>query len=180
MQILTVLSDSPISRKWPHVVHRNPFHPDVRKRMVAWRQECDTSHAQCRSSSNEEPLLPSRVLDLNGLPSSESCDDSSTDWKDSFNEKQVQLVITNNGQRGGYIALSYCWGSALPCKTTTENVQKHMKGIAMENLPRTLQESIMVTRMLGVRYIWIDCLCELCLSHRVCDLQLTTYAKHWR
>jgi hypothetical protein len=129
---------------------------------MAWLQDCDTNHAQCSNNCNERPLLPSRVLDLNNLLSSENSAESSTEWRDQFCGKQVQLVTTNSDQRGRYIALSYCWGSALPCKTTTANIQDHMQGIKIENLPRTLRESIMVAGMLSVRYMWIDCLCESC------------------
>lgn len=43
--------------------------------------------------------------------------------------------------------------------TTTANVQRHTDRIIFENLPRTIQDAITVTRRLNLKYIWIDRLC---------------------
>ncbi|KAF2729260.1 HET-domain-containing protein, partial [Polyplosphaeria fusca] len=72
---------------------------------------------------------------------------------------QIRLRESKAGQQGRYVALSYCWGSSLPCKTTLENLETHTLGLSFDNLPNTLQDSIIVTRLLGLRFIWIDCLC---------------------
>ncbi|KAH9203558.1 heterokaryon incompatibility protein-domain-containing protein [Leptodontidium sp. 2 PMI_412] len=64
-----------------------------------------------------------------------------------------------------YIALSHCWGT-LPEKqreksrTTTSNEKEwRTKGFLVEDLTRTFQDAISVTRKLGQRYLWIDSLC---------------------
>lgn len=47
-------------------------------------------------------------------------------------------------------------------KTTTITLLEYTKdGIEWTDLPKTFQEAIMLTRKLGVYYIWIDSLCEL-------------------
>lgn len=128
--------------------------------MHAFVHECDTKHATCAKHDASEPLLPTRVLDLEDLPVCDLVNTTSSDWKGQFRGKTVRLVQTEDDQRGRYLALSYCWGSALPCKTTSKNMQDYISGRCMDDLPRTLQDSIMVARLLGLRYIWIDCLCK--------------------
>src|SRR2546430_2701861 len=53
--------------------------------------------------------------------------------------------------------LSYTWGDGPRYKTTIP--EKHL--IALEKLPLTFQEAIMVSHRLGVRYLWIDAICIL-------------------
>jgi hypothetical protein len=60
---------------------------------------------------------------------------------------------------GSYATLSYCWGRAETIKTFRHNVQDHMKQILMLSLPKSLHDAVIVTRMLGIQYIWIDALC---------------------
>ena len=66
----------------------------------------------------------------------------------------------NRYEYGEYIALSHVWGVAkgLP-KTTEETLQSHKKGVPWATLPRALQEAVVLTRALGVRWLWIDALC---------------------
>jgi hypothetical protein len=59
----------------------------------------------------------------------------------------------------GYIALSYRWGSTNTLTTTMETVRERMAHIALNQMPRTILDAVQVTRRLGVRYLWIDCLC---------------------
>ncbi|KAF2623385.1 HET-domain-containing protein, partial [Macroventuria anomochaeta] len=57
------------------------------------------------------------------------------------------------------IALSYCWGGPQPITTRQDNAQDHTNGIVFSELPKTLQDAIFVTSELGMRYLWVDCLC---------------------
>jgi len=62
-----------------------------------------------------------------------------------------------------YIALSHPWGSAQNHNhfcTTRQNLASRIRdGIAMADLPATLRDAVIVTRALGVRYLWIDTIC---------------------
>jgi Heterokaryon incompatibility protein (HET) len=60
-----------------------------------------------------------------------------------------------------YVALSHCWGKKLFLTTKSTNLANHKKSIAMDALPQTFQDTITVTRKMGVRYLWIDSLCIL-------------------
>jgi len=57
--------------------------------------------------------------------------------------------------------LSYCWGNSIPesSKTTMETIQAHREAINFVLLPKTLREAMIVTRSLGISFIWIDALC---------------------
>ncbi|PQE10453.1 hypothetical protein CJF30_00010436 [Rutstroemia sp. NJR-2017a BBW] len=59
-----------------------------------------------------------------------------------------------------YVALSYCWGSfGLPLKTETNTLEDRLRGIPIQDMPQCFQDAIKVTRIIGLRYIWIDSLC---------------------
>jgi len=65
-----------------------------------------------------------------------------------------------------YVALSHCWGD-LPKEvkdmfcSSTKNICNRQEGFSINDLPRTFQDAIRVTRELGQQYLWIDSLCIL-------------------
>ena len=65
----------------------------------------------------------------------------------------------SNRQRGRYAALSYAWGSEQRLTTTENNLSALQQGIDVSNLSKSLQDAIVVTHRLGIRYLWIDALC---------------------
>lgn len=62
---------------------------------------------------------------------------------------------------GLYTTLSHCWGAKVPIVTTTHNLAAHRDSIPVSSLPPTFQQAVMITRLLGMRYLWIDSLCIL-------------------
>ena len=103
--------------------------------------------------------LPTRLLDLSSLPSQHDIIHCEKDPHEIFCTKSFKLIETTASQ-GCYVALSYCWGKNIPYTTTSKNVEKHQgKGISYEEIPKTLQEAVLVTRLLGLQYLWIDSLC---------------------
>jgi len=61
-----------------------------------------------------------------------------------------------------YTALSYCWGedgSRTQLKTTKESLAARMSGIFEHDMPAVLRDAVLITRLLSVRYLWIDSLC---------------------
>jgi hypothetical protein len=60
-----------------------------------------------------------------------------------------------------YVALSYCWGTKPFLTTTQETLGERKKGIVMIELPRTVRDAVWFTRLLGIRYLWVDSLCIL-------------------
>ncbi|KAI1812232.1 heterokaryon incompatibility protein-domain-containing protein [Poronia punctata] len=90
-------------------------------------------------------ILPTRVLDLEV-------------GKEQQQQQQVCLVL-GKGQTGRYVALSHCWGSGRVVRTTKETFAEFTRGIDVAGLNKTFRDAIMVTRRLGLRYLWIDSLC---------------------
>jgi hypothetical protein len=88
--------------------------------------------------------MPTRVIDV------ETTDSVST----------VKLVEVEEGAKGQYVALSYCWGAATNRFTTTRSSLSARKaGILVSDLPVTFQDAVAMARILGVRYVWIDSIC---------------------
>ncbi len=109
---------------------------------LGWLEECLKSHrtlCPLIASPDGPPKLPTRVIDV-GTP--------------------IKLVETNN-TRGLYACLSHCWGKKQPLTTTRtpDTLERHLKEIQWEQLPKTFQEAVRVTRQFGIQYLWIDSLC---------------------
>lgn len=112
-------------------------------------KSCLSNHSLCRQS--KPTTLPKRVLDLLLGPDSKSLVLHESEW----NEDEQRY------EHGEYTALSHVWGMGKGPQTTTQNLQSHLKGIAWSTLPRAFQEAVVLTRALGIRYLWIDSLCLL-------------------
>jgi len=88
-------------------------------------------------------LLPTRVLDV-------GVEGRSHDIK----------LITLGTEEVKYIALSHCWGDSRSILTTTKlTLKPRQQNIEFNDLPRTFQDAVQITRALDVRYLWIDSLC---------------------
>jgi hypothetical protein len=57
------------------------------------------------------------------------------------------------------------WGPKSHFRTTLSNIADFEQSITLEELPRTFQDAILVTRRLGSRFLWIDSLCIIQDSH---------------
>ncbi|KAJ9644074.1 hypothetical protein H2199_003942 [Coniosporium tulheliwenetii] len=96
-----------------------------------------------------QPEMPRRVLDVS--------------------DEKVRLIDTSldgEPRTGHYAALSHCWGPKQLLTTTQATFRSRIDGIAFEDLPRTFQDAVTVTRTLCLRYIWIDSLCIVQDSHQ--------------
>ncbi|KAF2807000.1 HET-domain-containing protein, partial [Mytilinidion resinicola] len=111
-------------------------------RMRGWIHECDRGHSHCKKP--DSTFMPTRLLDV-GIP---SC-------------KQVRLVLSTDpgSARDNYVALSHCWGPSKPLITTSANISQFQAEIPSTTLPQTFDDAIKITRLLGIRYLWIDSLC---------------------
>lgn len=62
---------------------------------------------------------------------------------------------------GTYLALSYCWGKEPFEVINPQNLARMTEGIPVNSLPLTIQDAMEFTRLLGIRYLWVDSLCIL-------------------
>jgi hypothetical protein len=117
-----------------------------------WLLNCDKHHPGCTKNRHDrkpaESVLPTRLL----------CVDPSRDPND------VRLDIAGKVKGDRYLALSHCWGlskgdPAPTWRTLQENIQSRMNGFKLDELPKTFQHAVEVTRKLGLSYIWIDSIC---------------------
>ncbi|UPL04048.1 hypothetical protein LCI18_014982 [Fusarium solani-melongenae] len=117
-----------------------------------WVDDCDagkSDHQYCQSVTARNPdYLPTRLIDVG-----------------TCQEDPVRLVVTSEDipkvtEPPKYLTLSYCWGkSNSPAKTTPQNYEKRRENIDTESLPLTIQDAIRLTRVMKIRYLWVDALC---------------------
>ncbi len=117
------------------------------KTILGWLDQCIHSHQRCQRFGEENVgdvfrRLPARVLDLRPSMST------------SANSPQLTEDFC-----GPYVALSHCWGNTRHITTEKNNIEGHKKGIPLQRLPKTLQDAIVFTKSIGLRYLWIDSLC---------------------
>jgi len=105
-----------------------------------WLSDCVASHPNCPQSPTSR--LPSRILDL-GL---------------STGTSDLRLRANVKGH-GRYATLSHCWGKSQPLQLTQATNDEFQHQITYESLPKTFQDAVTTTRLLGLRYLWIDSLC---------------------
>lgn len=117
--------------------HDNPTNDAVTHQIKQWLKKCLVSHPDCGGMTKNHRFLPTRVIDVN----------------------RMQLHMSRPDETEPYTALSYCWGGAQVFKTTVKNFQVMVESIQLYSMPQTLQDAVHVTRQIGIRYLWVDCLC---------------------
>jgi hypothetical protein len=105
-----------------------------------WLEECTTSHPACEQ--RQDSRLPTRVINV------------------EVNGKDPRLYVTHN-ERGRYATLSHCWGQVPILTTTNSNLDDMKASIPLKQMPKTFREAVIVTRRLGLKFLWIDSLCIL-------------------
>ncbi|EUC43648.1 hypothetical protein COCMIDRAFT_100330 [Bipolaris oryzae ATCC 44560] len=99
-----------------------------------------------------QPNAQSAVTALNYLPS------RLIQLRD---EGSLRIVKTSTieGHEPKFAALSYVWGTnqTFILLSTTEDMLT--TGFGIEQLPKTIQDAVTVTRRVGIEYIWVDALC---------------------
>ncbi|PMD51473.1 HET-domain-containing protein [Hyaloscypha bicolor E] len=107
--------------------------------LKGWLNDC-LSHPGC-AEKWKPTLLPTRVIDVGS------------------ENKEPRLYLSRTEETGRYVALSYCWGGKYFIRTTKSTISMRMQNIPLSDFPRTLKEAIIVVRLLGYQYLWIDSLC---------------------
>ena len=111
-----------------------------------WINNCFSNHPGCGGKDKTLPfILPRRVI-----------------WVGSEDREEPRLALTDGGGLERYAALSHCWGDPekiLDTKTLT--LQERLHCISLSALPKTFQDAVIITRNLGLKFLWIDSLCIL-------------------
>ncbi|KAK7703459.1 hypothetical protein SLS64_009129 [Diaporthe eres] len=85
--------------------------------------------------------MPSRVLHISGT------------------DKEPTIRLSTDHATEPYAALSYCWGADQPSKTTRAKLGSYLNDVDFSTLPSTIQDAAIVTRGIGLSYLWVDALC---------------------
>jgi hypothetical protein len=131
-------------------IHRRPLADTLSQSniqsMRSWTKDC-LQHEEC----TRDTFIPKRLIDLGS------------------SIEPLRIVLTSEDDRfynrqhtPEYLALSYCWGpphaSRLPLKTEMRSLSSRMRGIRLEEIPKTIADSFTVSRVLGYQFIWVDSL----------------------
>jgi hypothetical protein len=107
---------------------------------MQWIKQCNNEHSFCVTA--EPPALPSRVIDVGH----------------EADGHFIKLCETG-GENGRYISLSHCWGAVTQFTTTKATLAAHKTRINFDDLPKSFRDAIQLTRLLGIRFLWIDSIC---------------------
>ncbi|KAG5744700.1 hypothetical protein H9Q70_012598 [Fusarium xylarioides] len=113
--------------------------PGALRVVSSWLKNCQDNHEKC---CHDHTTLPSRVLAVG-----------------SIGDSSIKLIETNAGTIGKYASLSHCWGSVPMLTTTRISLHAHMSGISDTDLPKSFGDAVILSRYLGIPYLWIDSLC---------------------
>lgn len=104
---------------------------------VTWYNRCQQDHEECRPK-NRLPN-PTRLIDVISHPN-------------------PFLELHPEQPNCTWAALSYCWGGDSDFVLNETTAPNLVSGHPLESFPATLRDAIVVTRDLGIRYLWIDAL----------------------
>jgi hypothetical protein len=112
--------------------------------MSGKHKEC-TSLVSCTSRTS---TLPTRLIDVG------------TQDEDILRLVESQTQYPRDATKPLYFTLSYRWGEGnRSARTTLSNVQQRNQHISIQELPKTIQDAIKITRGMKIRYLWVDAVC---------------------
>ena len=108
-----------------------------------WISDCKSSHPRCRLDT--ALWVPTRLLYVGGP------------------EDPRLVEAAQEGVQEPYAALSHMWGDPSqipPLRTISSKYRDYMEtGIPLWMLSENFADAVIVTRQMGLHYIWIDSLC---------------------
>ncbi|UKZ60273.1 uncharacterized protein TrAtP1_001556 [Trichoderma atroviride] len=110
-----------------------------------WVDDCVKTHDGCREVQQLgfESCTPTRLIDVG-----------------TTHENTVKLVDSGGLSKPRYLIFSYCWGASNDrSKTTRANIEQRRESILIAALPESIRDAIAVTKLMGVRYLWVDAIC---------------------
>ena len=126
-----------------------------------WIRECNESHSKCHRPT--KTMLPSRVIDVGS--------------SDGLSEPRL---VISNGRFGQYIALTHVWGGLVPVRTIKGNLAQHLFQLPLSSLPPNFRDAVIITRKLGLQYLWIDALCIIQDSTEDWEIECTRMGNIYR
>lgn len=106
-----------------------------------WLRDCLENHDSCNPPP-EFRWPPKRLINVG-----------------NETQKPFMVEIPLGSSRLRWVSLSYCWGDQPALKLTPETMEMLRSGISLDRFDPTIRDAILITRALGITYIWIDALC---------------------
>jgi hypothetical protein len=132
--------DGPNAQLLGRVVSYNAGNDECLDLAKDWFERCTRNHGPACSLQAEVPL-PTRLIHI------------------PRNEKEPLRLCVTRGQKGRYVALSYCWGDGATFQTNADTMNDRLAGFDVEELPRTLRDAVHVSRRMGFEFLWVDQVC---------------------
>ncbi|KAF8847299.1 hypothetical protein BDZ45DRAFT_811688 [Acephala macrosclerotiorum] len=101
----------------------------------SWLQQCIECHTAC--NSRKVSSKPTRILDLR-----------------DFEKGYIRLAPGTDIGQAQYATLSYSWGGCQEFVLRRSNVEDFEKSIAVEVLPKTFRDAVIISRRLGFDFLW--------------------------
>ncbi|KAI3321053.1 HET-domain-containing protein [Xylariaceae sp. AK1471] len=131
---------SSVTEKFESIASINISSEQSFARARSWLENCVQNHPQCsRLTRTFTPARLIKILTRQG-------------------RRLIHLKESDEAEVR-YAALSYCWGGEQDVRTTKQTFPLHCTQISFQDLPRTIQDAVIVTENLGIQYLWIDALC---------------------
>ena len=111
---------------------------------TSWLENCMKFHFTCKGHNDKDYRLPTRLIDVG---------------QDSGNPKPHLWLTPREPCRVPYVTFSHCWGTCQKFILTEASLETLMIEINVDELPKSYQDAVTITRRLGIRYLWIDSLC---------------------
>ncbi|KAG4428566.1 hypothetical protein IFR05_015950 [Cadophora sp. M221] len=139
----------------------HPTHP-LLAGMVDWInvqiKDCVGDHKECKQQV--KTYVPTRLLHVGQADGSEEPYLVEKDDDMAFVETLHTSLSSGKAKTPVlYATLSHCWGTTAHCKTTKDTLSERKACIPMSSLNRTFADAVTATRVLGLKYLWIDSLC---------------------
>ncbi|KAH8660529.1 heterokaryon incompatibility protein-domain-containing protein [Xylariales sp. PMI_506] len=127
------------------IVSPAPSVQEIARYLLNWLSWCAKNHHVCERVQGEQKTdgskPPARLLQLGST------------------ENPTLRVVDFLDPETKFAALSYCWGKGQQVKLTSTTLGDFRAAIAEDALPQTIKDAIILTRELGIEYLWIDALC---------------------
>lgn len=154
---IIILNPGPLAT-WLGISQMPPTSNGLTSEKVSWINDCISECADCCHHRQFSDALPTRLIYVGDRAGNEF--------------GNPRLVITaGQGTSTEYFAtnhpkyaiLSYCWGDSAASTLTTKqtNLEDHLKEIRLEDMAPSCRDAILVTRAIGIEWLWIDALCIL-------------------
>jgi hypothetical protein len=151
-----------------HAINPNPLSDSAIDRARSWLHSCLENHDGCQQTiverSGEKVHEDDKSVSALGPKSPFTFHFPSPirllQIKDVENQRHIKVVTLHDNSLN-YVALSHRWNSGpMPSWVTRkENLDEHFSSLDATKFPKTILDAMIISRKLGLDYIWIDCFC---------------------